>query len=71
MWYPCLEKIPYNSQRAGKTGDSERQVSAMQDQGNGQKSRSQTPEPRTEPQTGRMQNKKKDPQDKDGKSKRC
>ena len=42
----------------------------MQDQGNGQKSRSQTPEPRTEPQTGRMQNKKKDPQDKDGKYKR-
>ena len=42
----------------------------MQDQDRGQKSRNQAPDPRTEPQTGRMQNKKKDPQDKDGKSKR-
>ena len=32
----------------------------MQDQGHGQKSRNQTPDPRTEPQAGRMQNKKMD-----------
>ena len=55
----------------GKTGNSERQVSAMQDQGHGQKSRNQAPDPRTEPQAGRMQNKKKDqPQDKEGKTQR-
>ena len=43
----------------------------MQDQGHGQKSRNQAPDPRTEPQAGRMQNKKKDhPQDKEGKTQR-
>ena len=68
MWYPRTENFPYNSRRTGKTGNSERQVSAMQDQGHGQKSRNQAPDPRTEPQAGRMQNKKKDqPQDKEGK----
>ena len=41
----------------------------MQDQGYGQKSRNQNPAPRTEPQTGRMQNKKKDQgQEKGGKA---
>ena len=55
----------------GKTGNSERQVSAMQDQGHGQKSRNQAPDPRTEPQAGRMQNKKKDQgQEKGGKPER-
>ena len=43
----------------------------MQDQGHGQKSRNQTPDPRTEPQAGRMQNKKKDQgQEKGGKPER-
>ena len=32
----------------------------MQDQDRGQKSRNQAPAPRTEPQAGRTQNKKKD-----------
>ena len=68
---PETENFPYNSRRTGKTGNSERQVSAMQDQGHGQKSRNQAPDPRTEPQAGRMQNKKKDqPQDKEGKTQR-
>ena len=41
----------------------------MQDQDRGQKSRNQAPDPRTEPQAGRMPNKKKDqPQDKDGRT---
>ena len=41
----------------------------MQDQDRGQKSRSQAPDPRIEPQAGRMPNKKKDqPQDKDGRT---
>ena len=73
MVSPQKKNFPYNSQILGQNEIGESEVSAMQNQGNGQnmKSRKQNPAPQTDPQGTQMENKKNQVKDKRNKNERA
>ena len=72
MVSPQKKNFPYNLQILGQNENGESEVSAMQNQGNGQmKSRNQNPAPQTDPQGTQMENKKNQVKDKRNKNERA
>ena len=73
MVSPQKKNFPYNLQILGQNEIGESEVSAMQNQGNGQnmKSRNQNPAPQGDPQATQMENKKNQVKDKRNKNERA
>ena len=66
------KNFPYNLQILGQNENGESEVSAMQNQGNGQmKSRNQNPAPQGDPLATQMENKKNQVKDKRNKNERA